>query len=155
EVPELVRRGQAWLTAYPGFRNTPEGFGVQYILAKLYFDVGLAGMGKPREDSWNVARGFITRLEATDNEFSSQAQQLKIRMLFEQKKFDLDWKKLITFDDLYMRALYEHQQLSKDEKGKFKDDKAKETQQRLIVDVLKKALTLTRGATARNIPEVD
>jgi hypothetical protein len=152
DAVQLIKKGQEWLIAYPNFRTTPEGFGVQYILARMYFDAGVSTSGVAREANWRNARALITRLEATDNEFSQQAQQLKINIFFEQKAFERDIKSLTTFDECYMRALYEHQVLTKNEKGKFEKEDDKKQQQKKIIDVLKRALDVAKG---KNVNDVD
>jgi hypothetical protein len=148
----IVTGATAWYNAYPSYRSSPEGYGIQYVLAKMYTDAGAKATGVPRTNAWNQAKFFLRNLELIDNDYSALAQQLKVDIMFAEGAFSGDYNKLTTFDSIYMRAMYEHQQLNRNEKNKFDTDEKKKIQQEEIVKILKYALTKAEG---RKIPEVD
>lgn len=155
DITALVKKAGDWLRLSSGFRTTPEGYGAQYILAKEYFLRGSA-LTNPadRIKAWDTARDYVRTLEGTENEFTTRAQELKIDILVAQKAFTRSENSLISFDDNYMRALFEHKQLVKDEK-KFADPKVKKEQQQKIVRLLQKAIKRASTNKLEKVPEVD
>lgn len=154
EVVVLMRKGETWLRTYPFFRNTPEGAGVQYILARMYFRTGAEATGMARNEAWARARVLIRDLESTDNEFVALASQIKVDILGAQKAFERPITSLTNFDDLYMRALYEHHQLNKDSK-KFDTPEKRKAQQQLIVNTLKSSLERAKSEANQKRPVPD
>jgi hypothetical protein len=152
---KLIQEGTAWLSAYRQFQKTPEGYGVQYILAKQYFALGAEAKGQAQTNAFNTARNFIHALEASDNEYTALAQQIKIDMLIVQEVFKRNINTLTKFEDCYMRALYEHSQLQKNEKGKFDKEEAKKAEQKLILDLLNKALGYAYNVATDKSGKVD
>jgi hypothetical protein len=155
DINALIKKASDWQKAHAAFKNTPEGYGVLYVLAREYFLRGAAlTAANDRNAAWNTARTYIRELEGVENEFTTSAQELKIDILIKENAFTRAENTLISFDDNYMRALYEHKQLIKEAK-KFEDAKGKKEQQQKIVRLLKKAIDQAKAAKFRGIPETD
>ena len=37
DAPFIIRSAKDWIADYPGYLKTPEGYGLRYLLAKVYF----------------------------------------------------------------------------------------------------------------------
>jgi hypothetical protein len=131
DINKLIIKGESWRQLFGRFLNTPEGYGVQYILARAYFLRG----------QYPVVRDLVRRIEETDNEFTSRAQEIKIDVFVKQNTFTKSLLSLNTFDECYMRGLYEHHQLNKDPDKKFAKEDARKKQQQAVVKALERALT--------------
>src|SRR5262249_56760517 len=107
-----------------------------------------------RKAGWPYARQYASALEQTDNEFTIRAQEIKIEILVQEKAFTRALNTLVTFDDCYMRALYEQYQLFKDKEKKFDTEEKQRKQRQVINDALVRALQLATGKD-RSIPAVD
>ncbi|HKB39633.1 MAG TPA: hypothetical protein VKD72_24560, partial [Gemmataceae bacterium] len=142
-----------WIKAYSAYRNTPEGQGVQYILARQYFNRGVL-VPAERNTVWPYARQYASALEQTDNEFTIRAQEIKIEILVQEKAFTRALNTLVTFDDCYMRALYEQYQLFKDKDKKFDTEEKQRKQRQAITAALERALQRAQGKE-KSIPAVD
>src|SRR5262249_32650941 len=140
DINALITRGENWLKAHPRSRNTPEGLGVQFILGYEYY---WRGKTTPtgRAAAWATARRYLAVLDGTENEYSTRAQEFKFAILDQQGAFKSKVEALRNFDDCYVRALYENQQLSKNP-DKFKTEKDVEAQRRLVVKTLERGFDL-------------
>lgn len=140
----LITAANSWLRLYPREKTSPEGLGVQYVLASEYFQLGLINTAT-RNVNWPQARRILLELEQTPSEWASKAQNLKIKMLIEEKAFSKKLEELRTFDDLYMRAVYEDYRLSTDDKAFDTADK-KEKQRELVIAALTRAVAISKTA---------
>jgi hypothetical protein len=110
DVPKLVEDGaRAWIRDYPRFLNTNEGYGVRYLLAELL----LERTEKPKQAELEFGRGLIREIEQTENEFTDRARTLKIRLIAKGGGFSKPISDLKSFEDCYIRAQYEIEQLGK------------------------------------------
>ncbi|MFQ3649131.1 MAG: hypothetical protein SNJ75_02270, partial [Gemmataceae bacterium] len=113
----LIREaGEAWLNDYRRFHNTPEGFGLKYLLAQTYLATAEDRKldQQLRNQYRNRARTLLRDVELNENEFSDRARRLKIQTMAAQGLFKRPINALKTFEDLYIRAQYEAFQLSQD-----------------------------------------
>ena len=152
EIKDLATR---WLKEYPAYLNTPEGFGVRYLLAEADVDsAGDAKISRPLHFALlNEAKGFLKQLEETDNDYTARARTLKIGIIKEEGGLKGDVKTLPTFDDCYVRAQYEDAFIEEEEKkGKLTDEQRKGHLQ-TIVEALNRGLTLAKKE--KGVPEED
>src|SRR5262249_8959776 len=109
-----------------------------YLLAKVLTIRGTqAKQQQARLAAWEQARRHITFLESSDNEFSSRALALKIGILKEEGAFTKPLAQHRGFDELYLRALWEDQELKKQE-----DEGKRAEMQKTVAGALEKALKL-------------
>jgi hypothetical protein len=155
DLAALIAKCNAWLRKYRDY-TSDEGLGTQYILAKQYVLLGKATPAE-QKSAWDNARKILRGVEGTDNEFAARAQELKIDILFAQKAFTRKLNTLISFEDNYMRALYEHHQLIKDPKKEFEKAEARKAKQEEIVGILRKALAAGKREIKLNqrVPATD
>jgi hypothetical protein len=152
---EIKEETTRWLKEYPAYLNTPEGFGVRFLLAEA--DVKSAGEPKItrqlRLALFNEAKALCKQLEETDNDFMVQARKVKIAIIKEEGGLKGDVKTLPTFDDCYVRAQYEDALIEEEEKkGKLTEEQRKQHLQ-TIVEALNRGLTLAKKEKA--VPEDD
>jgi hypothetical protein len=152
EIKEAAAR---WVKDYPDDLNTPEGFGVRYLLAEA--DVKAAAEPKitrpARLALLNEAKGLCKQLEETDNDFMARARKVKIAIIKEEGGLKGDVKTLATFDDCYVRAQYEDAVIEEEEKkGKLTEEQRKQHLQ-TIVEALNRGLALAKKEKA--VPEDD
>ena len=152
DLRAMIAKAQAWLNKYRGAHGTDEGLGTQYIIARQYFLLGKqSANAQTRNSEWNTARQWLRGVEGSDNEFATRAQELKIDILFAQKAFTRKLSTLISFEDNYMRAIYEHQQLIKDPEKKFTKPEDRKVKQKEIAGILRKALAAAEREMKRRI----
>jgi len=113
----LIREGgESWLNDYRRFHNTPEGYGLKYLLAQTYLASAEArGLDQQTRNQYrNRARVLLRDVELNENEFSDRARRLKIQTMAAQGLFKRPVSTLKTFEDLYIRAQYEAFRLGQD-----------------------------------------
>jgi len=127
----LIKQALDWLRDYPNYKNTPEGYGAQYWLAKLLLEEAEAPRldARTRDNLVRRARRYLSNIEHTENEFTDRAKRLKIEAMAKQGTFKKPIDQLLTFEDCYMRAQYEQMQIAEDVK-QFKDDRSRAEQER-------------------------
>jgi hypothetical protein len=142
----LTKQAMDWLRDYRGYTNTPEGLGVQYMLAKLLLEESEVPKldVRTRENIVGRARMYLSNIEHTENEFTDRAKRLKIEAMAKQGTFKRPISNLRTFEDCYVRAQYEQMQIAEDVK-QFKETPSKADQERKkrinsIVEALQAAL---------------
>lgn len=150
DITAMITRANAWRRKYAPHLNTDEGHGTQYILAKEFFLRGLQANATDKKTAWDYSRQLLSSLEGNDNEFATRARELRIEILRGQNAFTRKLNTLITFEDNYIRAVYEHQQFNKDPKKEFEKPEARKAKQQEIVQILRKALTAAEGEIKRN-----
>jgi hypothetical protein len=156
DKPKEIKDGAThWLKDYPTYLNTPEGFGVRYLLAEA--DVQLTAEPKItraiRQGLFTEAKGLLKQLEETDNDFMAQARKVKIAIIKEEGGLKGEVKTLPTFDDCYVRAQYEDAVIEEEEKkGKLTEQQRKE-HLKTIVEALNRGLTL--AAKEKGVPPDD
>ncbi|MHB1424253.1 MAG: hypothetical protein ACYC3I_13850 [Gemmataceae bacterium] len=142
----LVKQAMDWLRDYPTYTRTPEGNGVQFLLAKLL----LEDAANPKLDTRtrNImvgrARKYLSNIEKTENEFTDRAKRLKIEAMAKQGTFQEPINRLTTFEDCYVRAQYEQMQIAEAVK-QFKENKSRADEERKkriknIIDALQAGL---------------
>ncbi len=127
----LIKQARNWLSDYRTYANTPEGLGVRYLLAKLLLEEAENAKvdSRTRERFAAQARGYLSGIERTENEFTDRAKRLKIEAMAKQRIFEKPLDRLFTFEDCYVRAQYEQMQIAEDVK-KLKGNKTQAEQQR-------------------------
>jgi hypothetical protein len=149
---ELMDAGARWLAAYPGHLHTPEGYGVRFLLARVY--VEQAELLKPKTGTLTVeqqqkrakyladARKLLKEVEQTENDFTDRARRLKVRLIADQGGFNAKVPDLQTFEACYVRAQYEVIQMGTDARD-VEDPKEREARRRRRLDTV--ILALERG----------
>jgi hypothetical protein len=144
---EIRDIGTRWLQDYRPYLNTPEGYGVRYHLAQAAAALGSETKAKlAQAPFYNEAKALCRQLEATENEFQSQARTLKIEVIQAEGGLQGKIATLPTFDDCYVRAQFEAMEMGK--KG------AKETERKqhreAAIEALRRSLEL---AKKQKVPE--
>ena len=127
----LIKQALDWLRDYRNYKNTPEGLGVQYSLAKLWLEEADNTKLDPtlRDRYAAQARSYLSNIDRTENEFTDRAKRLKIKAMDKQGTFKKPIDRLTTFEDCYVRAQYEQTQIAEDAK-QFKDNKSRAEEER-------------------------
>jgi hypothetical protein len=135
-----------WLRDYPGYKNTPEGFGIRFLLAEAAYNLGQEQKARAaRLQFLNEAKAVCKELEEVENDYQVQARKVKIRLIKEEGGLTADIKTLTTFDDCYVRAQYEGGILEQGKEGdKPLTDAQREQHQKTMTAALEKALDLAR-----------
>ncbi len=151
----LIKQAMDWLRDYRSFTNTPEGLGVQYLLAKILLEEAELPKldGRMRENIVRQARGYLSKIERTENEFTDRAKRLKIEAMAKQGTFKKPIANLLTFEDCYVRAQYEQMQIAEDAK-QFKDNpsRADEERKKRIKNILEALQSALKKADAKTPP---
>jgi hypothetical protein len=113
----LIREGgEAWITDYRRYQNTPEGYGLKYLLAQTYLATADTRTleDRVRNQYRNRARTLLRDIELNENEFSDRARRLKIQTMAAQGLFKRPLTALKTFEDYFIRAQFEAFQIGQD-----------------------------------------
>lgn len=108
-VATIKEAAARWLKDYPQFHKTPEGYGVMYLLA----DAIVQEADKPnipqaaKNEVFTQARTLLTKIEASDNEYTEKARRYKLSLISKMGGFDKPVAALKTFEECYVRAQYE------------------------------------------------
>ena len=125
EGPEIIiEAGPAGCKDYPSYAKTTEAFGLRYLLAPhLRTQAAKPKLPKAQHATYLAnARKLLHKVEATENEYTDRARQLKFGVIKEQGGFGKPIESLTTFEDCFVRAQYEIYQMGQDAKT-IKDDK--------------------------------
>jgi hypothetical protein len=154
----LIKQARDWLRDYRGYLNTPEGLGVQFELAKLLLEEAELPKldARMRENIVGQARGYLSRIERTENEFTDRAKRLKIEAMAKQGTFKKPISSLRTFEDCYVRAQYEQMQIAEDVK-QFKDNptRAEEARKKRIKNILEALQAALKKYDAKAPPSIE
>jgi tetratricopeptide (TPR) repeat protein len=159
EKPDTVRlKALEWVKDYPNFLNTPEGFGVRYLLADSAVKHALSLM-KPAERApfFATAKTVCKELEQTENEFMHKARRLKITVIKEEGGLNQAVKDLATFDDCFIRAQFEAEMIEDDAKKITDADKLKEARDnrlKTVIEALNRGFNLVE-TKKQKVPEED
>jgi hypothetical protein len=147
---EIIKEATAWLKNNSAHRNTSEGLGVRFQLAKAQLgEAAVMGKGATAAKLTTTAQKELAALATSDSEFASQANELNVAVSVERIK-DVPLAKLADLNDCFLKAQYEMLLLKK-----AKDDDARKAHLKNVVADLKRALLVADGkADARQIPEV-
>ncbi len=150
----IVAKCKEWISAYPGFLRTPEGYGIRFLLGEE--DVKAAAAEKDvfkRKEELADARKYFRQVEESENDFTDRARREKIEIIAAQQGgFKEPVEKLTNFEDCYVRAEYEMIQEAKGEKeAKTPEDADKVRQEHgpVIVAALERGLKLDEQAKGR------
>jgi len=142
----LIKQALDWLRDYPNYKNSPEGYGIQYWLAKFLLEEAEVPKldARTRENIVGRARRYLSNIERTENEFTDRAKRLKIEAMSKQGTFKKPIDRLLTFEDCYVRAQYEQMQIAEDVK-QFRDNRSRAEEERKkhiqnIIDALQSGL---------------
>lgn len=124
--PYLINQATAWLTTYPTYQKTPEGYGVRFLLAETLLAESENPKRSPTDRKNDVAnaRKHLSMVERTENDFTDRAKRLKLAAMAKLGTFKAPIPKLTAFEDCFARAQYEQMEIGEDAK-KFGDDKKK------------------------------
>jgi len=141
-IPEIQKAGEEWLTLYPNYLNTPEGYGVRFELANAYVQqvtsLPKAQQQTPRaREILEKARKLYHALEQSENDFTTQARESKqgVILAISQGRSKGDISKLKDFEECYLRAQYEMALMHEDAK-KQAGNKAEEKQKGHFKNIL-------------------
>ena len=155
EAPYIIKTAKEWIVDYPGYRKTPEGYGLRLLLGKVYYDETNENpklLAADKATYLKEARNLLRQVELSENDFTDQARQLKIKVIYKQQGgFTEPVAKLKDFEDCYVRAQFEQMELGKEEKTiKNPDDLEKKKKERLatITAALEKGLKLAKPGEA-------
>ena len=150
----IVAKCKEWISEYPGFLRSPEGYGVRFLLGEE--DVKAAATEKDvfkRKEELADARKYFRQVEESENDFTDRARREKIEIIAAQQGgFKESVEKLTNFEDCYVRAQYEMIQEAKGEKeAKTPEDADKVRQEHgpVIVAALERGLKLDEQAKGR------
>src|SRR5262249_25445406 len=149
-----------WLKRYAPYLNTPEGQGVLWRLAEIYYQqANEAKDAKIKPGLYSQAKELYRRLEQMDGDYSDRARDRKIRITFIGEGGPVgDVAKFTTFEDCYVRAQYEAFKLDEDPK-EIKDAKELEKKRkerfRTIVASLSRGLQLAATGKGGKVTERD
>jgi hypothetical protein len=127
----LITHFKSWIADYPAFLKSPEGFGVRFHLASAYVRQAKAEgvKGDQKAASFKEASTLLRQVEQSENDFTDEARRLKIGVMYEQQNgFTESIDKLKHFEDCFVRAQFEVQQIEEDDKkfqGEFEAAKKK------------------------------
>jgi hypothetical protein len=160
---ELWMKDYASLKDYAPYGNTPEGYGVRYLLAMANTRLGEKEpkQSGARKQHFDRARELCRGLERSENDFAGKAQRTLIEVVQADGGFDKPADKLDKFDDCLFRAQYEAYQLNeegkkeppKDPKEIEKADKKREERMNTIVAVLAHALEIAENPNSKVTPQ--
>jgi tetratricopeptide (TPR) repeat protein len=141
--------GEEWLNVfYPGYVNTPEGYGVRYELANTILEQARRA---PRQSA--QARGLFEQaeklfqgLEQSENDYTALARERRFQIILtvSQERTRGDISKLKDFEECFLRAQLEIARMGEDGKklqGQTLEDKRKEHYKN-IVEALERGLDL-------------
>jgi hypothetical protein len=145
----ILTEGRSWLSRYPGFARTPEGYGMRYLLAETL--AARAREAKNRVEKaadLDQARRLLREIEASENDFTDRARRLKVVIIGEQGGFTRPVKELATFDDCLVRAQYEIMQIGEDAKKLKGDELDKQRKARVatLLEALARGLAMPEAA---------
>jgi hypothetical protein len=110
----LIKEGLDWRKSYPKDLRTPEGFGVSYLMAKLYIAQANNPKYKAQRQQFFVnARNLLREIESAENDFSMEARLLKFAVLKETGVLKKAIGKLKTAEECFIRADYEISEIHK------------------------------------------
>ena len=124
-VARVQRAAENWLETYRADQNTPEGYGVRFLLADAYHREALQlpkaqQSGAKAQELYAKAEKLFDALERTPNDFSQRARDRKLNIILsrssERSKNDIN--KLANFQECYVRAQLEIAEMG-DEDKKF------------------------------------
>ena len=114
----IIKDAKAWISDYPGFLKTPEGYGVRFLLAEEYVKATATEKdASKRAADLADARRYFRQVEESENDFTDRARREKIDIIAKQQGgFKEPVGQLKTFEDCYVRAQFELIQQAKGEK---------------------------------------
>lgn len=137
-----IKHAREWLRDYPNYKKTPEGYGVQYLLAESLLRESANAKLSPveRKNDAAAARAYLRAIEGTENDFTDRAKALKIEAMSKLGTFKEPIAKLTTFEDCFARAQYEQMEMNKDVKKYDNDPKQAEAARQKRMDAILEAL---------------
>jgi hypothetical protein len=159
-VNTIVDGCTRWLTDYPRFTATAEGYGIRFLLAEAYITLGSSDTLKDaakKKEYLDKARKELAELSKSENEFNDRARQKTILIIGAEGGFAKPVSQLKTFEDCYVRAQYEIAELTREmkETKDLKDfEKKRETRIKAIEEALSQGLSL-RKATDKPTNDVN
>jgi hypothetical protein len=116
-VADTIKAARDWLKDYPRHLNTPEGYGVRYLLAEQLL---IQADGRPnsatdvKQREYAESREILKTIENNENDFTDRARRLKIALIDRQNGFKVPLEQLKTLDDCFVRSQYEMGMTGKD-----------------------------------------
>ena len=155
---KIKQSAEQWLKNYPNYLTTPEGYGVRFELANVYYRQGMAltkgtQVSPKAKDLLTQAQRQFQILEQSKNDFSEQARRrrLEIILLTSQDVSKGTVEKLKNFDECFLRAQVEIAKMNQMAKKDLPEEKAKEQRKEhflTMINALSRGLTLTDTKTA-------
>jgi hypothetical protein len=140
-----IAAARKWLKDYPRQHNSPEGYGVRFLLAENLVALTERATKTTPENvkaaALHEARDLLKDIEHSENDFTDRARRMKIVLIDKQGGFRVPVEQLKTFDDCYIRSQYEMFMIAEDIKD-AKDEKEREAKIAKRRDTARKALEL-------------
>jgi hypothetical protein len=145
----IEKATEEWLSAYPSFKDSPEGQAVRYELASSLVQQALAASKDlktaPAKRLAGQAQKILTALGSADSEYSRKARQLSVQISV-QSLGSQPVAQLKTFSDCFLKAQVEMAKV---------DQSAKAPEQRkehlaTLIEALERALKLADAKTSVN-----
>lgn len=155
-VTPMEEIGQEWLRTYRAYKNTPEGYGVRYLLADIHLGRAAAAKGKQKDEELKKASVLLNEVEHGDNEYSERARLKRLTVIKEQGGFSKKIQDLKSFDDCYVRAQYEMSLIGEDvKKAKTPEEQEMARTQRIdqVLAALDRGLNLP-DAKGKRSPDI-
>lgn len=158
---EVIRKSaEQWVEWYPNHLASPEGYGVRYELANVYYQQALRlpkaqQVGPKAKELLTKAQRHYQALEQTKNDFSerSRRKRLEIILLTSQDVAKGTVDKLKNFDECFLRAQVEIARMNELAKKDLPKEKlaAQRTQHfQTIIEALNRGLSLADAKVARD-----
>jgi hypothetical protein len=141
---------EGWLADYPRFKTTEVGQGVQFELAKAYYQEAQLVSKDPKSAKatkfYNLAQKYLVPLAEGDGEHAEEANQLNLSISFLRMGTTTPVENLKDFQDCFLKGHYEMFQLKKLMASKGDEKSRKEHVQRMI-QAFARALRLADSKT--------
>jgi hypothetical protein len=149
-----------WNAKFPRDKQTPEGQGVQFELAKTYLAQAQA-IGKDFKNAaaaklYTKAQQIFAKLAETDSDLAERATQYNVAISILRMGKDTPVAKLRDFEECYLKARFEMSRLqavtaevagAKNDKERTEALKTRQKQFQVIIAAFKRALQLTTPQT--------
>jgi len=147
-----------WLVDYPRQKNTPEGYGIRYMLARVH--IGKADDPKlppqTKDAELKKARALLLEITQNENEYTERGRKLLLAVLAKSGAFTKKIEELKNFEDCWIRAQYENMQMAEAAQkisNPAEADKARDKGIQTVLAVLERGLSLP-DAKGKKFPEI-
>jgi hypothetical protein len=150
-----------WLKSYPEYENSPEGYAVRFLLANTYVNQARRIANQKSAEAstlYTRAETLLDSIERTDNEYTQEAHDLKLRTIFKRSSglSGGDINKLANFQDCFVRAQAEIYQMREEGEAETPDNRKEvEAKRQKHYDNIIQALTRALDLVDEKVPAKD